>query len=156
MTRSCLLCVGTKDSLEKLIRFRRASDKKDYMKFVFSIPVNEDISVSAEKLSPRSDLPQDEVLHTGYCGDECMSMLNRKGFENKFVICGVEGPSRDYPTHDLVFPQGRTERGETAREAAVREFFEETGIKVDNTSSIRLLGFTGKEKEMSVFVCTVQ
>lgn len=154
MDRACLLCVGTKDSLENLIATRQHSGKKDYMKYLFSIPIKDNVAVSAIRLTPSVDflLPLKEILHPGYCGEECRNLLVDLGVADQFVICGIESPGCGYVTYDIVFPQGRCEKGESSRDAAVREFGEETGIKLDSSSkNITFLGFVGKRKEMSVY-----
>ena len=157
MDRACLLCVGTKDSLRKLIETRIDSHKKDYMKRVFIIPIKDSVTVSAIRLTPEVNdfLPQNEFLHPGYCGEECRDMLVEAGLHNRFVICGIESPGYGYTTYDIVFPQGKCEKGESSRDTAIREFSEETGIILDTSSNIFFLGFVGKRKEMSVYMYKV-
>lgn len=154
MDRACLLCVGSKESMDKLISTRQDSGKKDYMKHVFGIPIKDNVAVSAIRLTPSVEhlLPMKEILHPGYCGEECRNLLIDSGMADRFVICGIESPGCGYVTYDIVFPQGRCEKGESSREAAIREFGEETGIKFDSSSkNITFLGFVGKRKEMSVY-----
>lgn len=157
MDRACLLCIGTLDSLHKLIETRQDSKKRDYMKHLFIIPIKDNVAISGMKLTNVVDfLPIGEFLHPGYCGEECRDMLIDAGFSDKFVICGVEFPGCGYMTHDIVFPQGKCENGESSRETAIREFGEETGILLDSSyKNILFLGFVGKRKEMSVYVYKV-
>ncbi len=155
MDRACLLCTGTKKSLGELINVRQDSKEKDYMKYLFSIPIKDCVTVSALRLTPEVNhiLPSKEFLHPGYCGEECRDLLVNSGMTDKFVICGIESPGCGYTTYDIVFPQGRCEKGESSRDAAIREFIEETGIKLDSKSkNIYFLGFVGKRKEMSVYM----
>ena len=195
MERSCLLVVGKKDVLDKLISERVDSKQRDYMKQVYSIPINQTVADSAIELTPtvkKCDnvvafngrrLMEDEILYPGYCGEDCRRFLLDAGLSDYYVIVGTECPGFGYKTFDIVFPQGRCERGEVSSTTAVREFMEETGIKLDNitfdeveykkgtTSSsilsndrepkinvlrhITLLGFTGVRKEMSVYLYKV-
>ena len=160
MDRSCLLCVGKKNSLEKLINSRQFSGKKDFMKYIFSIPIKDNVTVSAIRLTPSVEflLPIKEILHPGYCGEECRELILDSNIDvtDCHVICGIESPGCGYMTYDIVFPQGRCEKGESSRTAAIREFAEETGIKLDSFSkNITFLGFVGKKKEMSVYLYKV-
>ena len=156
MKRSCLLCVGSIDSIKTLMDSRINSHKGDYMSYLFSIPIKDNICVSAVRLTPVVShcLPPGEVLHPGYCGEECLDLLMEAGFSNKFVICGLESPNCncDFTTYDIVFPQGKCERDEHPRDAAIREFSEETGIPLSIYTYITFLGVVGKYKEMSVYV----
>lgn len=156
MDRACLLCVGSKESLQRLINSRQDSGKKDYMKYLFIIPLQDSVAVSAIRLMnnlQQGIVPTNEFLHPGYGGEECRDMLVKLGLGDKYVLCGIESPGCGYTTYDIVFPQGRCEKGESPRDAATREFTEETGIKVE--SSIIFIGFTGKRKEMSVYLYVV-
>lgn len=156
MDRSCLLCVGTKKTLNGLISSRQDSKKKDYMKCVFGIPIKDCVTLSAIRLTPEIEfLPSDEILHAGYCGEECRDMLVDVGMSDLFVICGIESPGCGYTTYDIVFPQGRCEKGESPRDTAIREFMEETGIRPDSFRNTIFLGFVGRRKEMSVYMCIV-
>jgi hypothetical protein len=129
------------------------------MKYLFTIPVKDLVTVSAIRLTPDMSniLPPDEFLHPGYCGEECRELLLKAGDQSeKFVICGIEFPGCGYTTHDIVFPQGKCEKNESSRDTAIREFGEETGIKLDSSSrNISFLGFVGKRKEMSVYMYKV-
>ena len=128
MDRSCLLCIGTK---EKLL-----TDKVKNMVF----------------------LPPGVILKPGYCGEKCRSLLINRMIEHKydisnyFVVCGIEFPGNGYPTHDIVFPQGRKERNEFPSMTAIREFIEETGIYLDFEKKIEFLGLVGRNNEMGVYV----
>jgi hypothetical protein len=162
MDRSCLLCVGRQSVLKDLIRKRIDSGENDYMKYAFAIPVKDTVSVSALRLTPEMRnimLPIDEFLHPGYCGEECRDLLlSHSEFRNDndlYVIVGIESPGCGYTTYDLVFPQGRTDRGENSRDASMREFSEETGIDIKATRHPLFLGFVGKKKEMSVYAYRV-
>jgi hypothetical protein len=157
MDRSCLLCIGYKEQLDELISTRQHSNKKDYMNYLFRIPIKDYVYQSAANLSNlveiKSILPENETLHTGYSGEECRRLLLENKLEDKWVICGIEFPGCGYLTYDIVFPQGRCEKGETSRETAIREFAEETGIQLQpSVSSIKFLGFVGVKKEMSVYM----
>lgn len=160
MDRACLLCVGTKNSLDELIKSRQDSKENDYMKYVFSIPVKDYVSISALRLTHDVGhiLPGKEFLHPGYCGEECRELLIKAGMIDEYVICGIESPGCGYTTYDIVFPQGRCEKGENSRDASLREFTEETGIKLDGLSTVNgvknisFLGFVGRRKEMSVYM----
>lgn len=161
MDRSCLLCVGSQSVLTDLISKRTDSGEKDYMKYVFAIPMKDSVSVSALRLTPEMQkiMPKDEFLHPGYCGEECRDLLLANvAFKNEkdlFAIVGIEEPGCGYTTYDIVFPQGRTDRGENSRDASMREFSEETGIKIDTSRHPLFLGFVGKRKEMSVYAYKV-
>ena len=157
MNRSCLLYVGRKSVLMESIKKRVDSGKKDYMKHVFAIPISDSVSVSALRLTPemKKIMPPEEFLHPGYCGEECRDLLiSNPSFKNDtdlFVIVGIECPGCGYNTYDIVFPQGRKDRGENSRDASMREFSEETGIRLDTSRQPIFLGFVGKRKEMSVY-----
>jgi hypothetical protein len=193
MERSCLLVVGKKDVLDRLINERVDSKQKDYMKQVYSIPINKTVAESAIELTStvkKCDnvvafngrrMNEDEILYPGYCGEECRRFLLDAGLSEYYTIAGVESPGFGWKTFDIVFPQGRCEKGEVSSTTAVREFMEETGIKLDNikfdeveykkgntpTSGgggepkinvlrhITLLGFVGVRKEMSVYLYKV-
>jgi hypothetical protein len=155
--RACLLCVGKK-SLHSLIESRIDSNKKDYMKHIFSIPIKEKVSDSALNITfnMKKFLPEDEYLHAGYGGEECRDMLVCAGLSEKYVICGIESPGCGYKTYDIVFPQGKCEKGESSKETAVREFGEETGIVLkDDLHTIFFLGFAGDRKEMKVYLYNI-
>lgn len=158
MDRSCLLCIGNKEHLDRLILNRQNSNKKDYMNYLYCIPIKDYVYQSALHLSKLDELkgvlPENETLHTGYSGEECRRLLLENKLEDKWVICGIEFPGCGYLTYDIVFPQGRCEKGETSRETAIREFMEETGIQIDYSSStnVKFLGFVGVKKEMSVYM----
>lgn len=158
MDRSCLLCIGSQLALNDLILKRIDSGEKDYMKQAFAIPMKDSVSVSALRLTPEMQkyMPKDEFLHPGYCGEECRDLLisnpefkNEK--DNLYAIVGIESPGCGYTTYDIVFPQGRTDKGENSRDASMREFMEETGIKIDTSKTPLFLGFVGRRKEMSVY-----
>jgi hypothetical protein len=152
--RACLLCVGKK-SLKSLIESRIDSNKRDYMKHIFSIPIKEKVNDSALKLTldMKEFLPVGEHLHAGYGGEECREMLICAGLSEKYVICGMESPGCGYKTYDIVFPQGKCEKGESSRETSIREFTEETGIVLnDAMNNIFFLGFVGEKKEMKVYL----
>lgn len=157
MERSCLICVGTENVLRDLISNRKHSGKNDYMKYLFAIPMDISVSESALKLTPevKHIMPKDEFLHPGYCGEICRDLLINnpefKGEKDLFSIVGIEEPGCGYDNYDIVFPQGRTDRGENSRDASMREFMEETGIKIDTSRHPTFLGFVGKRKEMSVY-----
>jgi len=157
MDRSCLLCIGTQSELEYLISKRTNSGEKDYMKHVFAIPMRDSVSVSALRLTPKmyNIIPDEEFLHPGYCGEECrelfVSNVEFKNEKDLFAIVGIEAPGYGYTTYDIVFPQGRTNWGENSRDASMREFFEETGIKIDTSKDPLFMGFVGKKKEMSLY-----
>lgn len=162
MNRSCLLCIGSYSSLSELVSKRIHSGEKDYMKYAFVIPIKDPISVSAEKLTPeiKNDIPTGEILHPGYCGEECRELLLnnirfKKDIKDLYIIVGTEFPGCGYVTHDIVFPQGRCDKGENSRDASMREFFEEVGIKLDKSKTPVFLGFVGKKKEMSAYVYRV-
>ena len=157
MDRSCLLCIGDKSILERIIQLREDSKKRDYMKYVFCIPVSKYVEQSAIDISGieeiKNILPENEILHTGYCGEECRKLLLTYNLQDKWVICGIEFPGCGYLNYDIVFPQGRSEKGETSRETAIREFIEETGIFIEPRSSeIKFLGFVVYKKELSVYM----
>lgn len=159
MYRSCLLCIGNKMSLDRLIVTRKDSNKRDYMKYLFSIPIKDYVCISAIRASStvKNILPKNDFLRPGYCGEECRNLLIRNGFIDKYVICGIEMPGCGYTTYDIVFPQGRCEKGEDTKTAAFREFSEETGIDLYRITStiddnrMKFLGFVGKRREMSVY-----
>jgi hypothetical protein len=160
MIRSCLLCVGSYETLQKYIRNRVDSGKKDFMKYVFSIPLSENVSSSSLKLTPILKeilLPPNEELHPGYCGEECRDLLIQnpefKDYKELWTIVGIEypAPGCGYSTYDIVFPQGRMDKGENSRDASMREFSEETGIFLDTTKVPVFLGFVGKRGEMGVY-----
>ena len=102
MNRACLLCVGSKESLQTLVENRNHSGKKDFMNYVFEIPLNEPIYVSAENLTPQvcHIMPCDEILHPGYCGEECRSLLlSHPEFRHEkdlYAIVGIECPGCGY------------------------------------------------------------
>ena len=159
MERSCLLCVGSENILNTLIKNRQDSNKRDYMQRLFCIPIQDYVCVSAFRLTHCvSDiLPENQFLHAGYCGEECRKLLIDKGLNNEYVICGLETPGCGYTTYDLVFPQGRCEKGERSKDAAVREFIEETGIYINPTDNeLKFLGFIGKRKEMSIYLYLIE
>lgn len=157
MDRSCLLCVGKQQALSDLIAKRVNSGEKDYMKYVFAIPMKDTVSVSALVLTPEMQkiMPDGEFLHPGYMGEECRDLLlSHPAFKNEkdmFAIVGIEEPGCGYYTYDTVFPQGRCNWGENSRDTSMREFSEETGIKLDKSRMPLFLGFTGKKREMSVY-----
>lgn len=162
MNRSCLLCVGSKCILLDLISRRTESGEKDYMKYVFAIPMKDSVSLSAIRLTPEMQnimLPKDEFLHPGYCGEECRDLLlSNPEFKNDkdlYAIVGIESPGCGYTTYDIVFPQGRCYKGENSRDTSIREFYEESGIKLDTSKIPLFLGFVGKRKEMSVYAYRV-
>ncbi len=156
MNRAALLCIGTKEILEKMIETRQHSGKRDYMKQLFSIPLKDYVAISALKCTPfsRKIVPENYYLNPGYCGEECRELLLKTYPETKslYIICGIESPGFGYTTYDIVFPQGRCEKGENSRTTALREFTEETGIKLDHTRIVPFLGTVGKHKEMHVYV----
>ncbi len=154
MERAALLLVGTKDRLNELIKMRRDSHKNDFMKMLFAIPIKDLVRVSALKVTPEASMivPEREFLHPGYCGEECRELLIKHKLDDQYVICGIETPGYGYETYDIVFPQGRCEKGENSRDTAVREFIEETGIPIDTTKPTELLGTLGDRGEMAVYL----
>lgn len=161
--RSCLLCVGSQSVLLDLISKRINSGEKDYMKYVFAIPMKDPVSVSAIRLTPEMQkafvVPSNEFLHPGYYGEESRELLiSHPEFKNEkdlYAIVGIEAPGCGYTTYDLVFPQGRCDRNENSRDASMREFSEESGIKLDTSKIPLFLGFVGKRKEMNVYAYRV-
>lgn len=154
MERAALLLVGGKNVLDDLIKSRSHSGKNDYMKMLFAIPIKEPVYISAINVtSDAGDIvPKSEYLHPGYTGEECRELLLKHDLEDLYVICGIETPGYGYETYDIVFPQGRCDKGENSRDTAVREFMEETGIKIDTTKTTELLGTLGVRKEMAVYL----
>lgn len=154
MERGCLLVVGKENKLLELIKGRKHSGKRDYMKKLFCIPIKDLVTTSALNVTPsaRDLVPDSEVLHPGYCGEECRDLLIKNKLEDVYVICGIETPGFGYITYDIVFPQGRCEKGENSRDTAVREFMEETGIEIDPSVSTELVGALGNNKEMAIYV----
>ena len=73
---------------------------------------------------------------------EQLKVLNHGDHADGVILYGVHGPQRDklvlvrqyrYPLGDYVyeFPAGLLEPGEDPRQAGVREFYEETGMKLE-------------------------
>ena len=161
MLRSCLLCVGTKDRLKTLIDNRENSGARDYMKNLFCISCEYTVEYSCILFTPnfKELLPKNEILHPGYCGEECRNILIENGHEDKYVICGIECPGYDsgYKTFDIVFPQGKCEKNESQKLASMREFQEETGINISiYEKQLKFGGFVGRKKEMAVWICSLE
>lgn len=69
-------------------------------------------------------------MQVEYCADAVVFAWLR-GETEPYVLLGVRGKDSDaFPGHHCV-PGGGVESGELAREAAVRELEEETGLRVD-------------------------
>lgn len=57
-------------------------------------------------------------------------VLNKKDEEKKILICHPSNTTKWYNSYS--FPKGGIDSGETIKQAAVRELFEETSVKVNS------------------------